>query len=106
MTDKKSTAKKALRSLHHALCRALDPSLVSGFFAEGLITDMEKQTVEAEPTNINKINRLLDFLRKRDSVKVIGVLIQLLEGDDGVDKEANEEILRKIEKCKQSSRAV
>ncbi len=98
MSDRKAVAKKALRSLHSALIKGMDPGLMHGFYAQSLLTDAELQNIQAEATPFNKINKLLESLRKRgDEAKVLDTLIDLLEGEDGEEKETNEALLKKIE---------
>lgn len=93
-----ATPKNILRQLHADLVKALDPDAASTeFFARGLLTDGEKEKVESGRLRSQRSNELLDCLRRRDATKVLHALIEILEGEEGGDKEANSKILKLIE---------
>lgn len=91
-----NTAKNALRRLHVTLVRKLDPGIVHDLFSKGLLTDNEKERVEAGRTNSEKNGTLMSALEMREPEKVLKVLVAILEGEEGVDKAANAHILKKI----------
>ena len=90
--DQKSQASKALRKLYAKLTRSLEPDTAADFLSENLITAIEKEKIDAGSTRTQKNTRLLDALRRRDSLKAIKGIIKVLEEE----KEANEKILRDI----------
>ena len=90
-------AKNALKTLLPDLIEHLDPYLISSFLSKNLITENEREIIEAKETGTLKISHLLTILRrKRDNKKVMWTIISLLEGEHGEYKETHEVILNKI----------
>ena len=90
-------AEKALKILLPDLIEHLDPCLIASFLSKNLITEAERETIEAKETNALKTSHLLTiFRRKLDNKKVMWTLISLLEGERGEYKERHEVILNKV----------
>ncbi|XP_003383519.1 PREDICTED: caspase-3-like [Amphimedon queenslandica] len=92
-----SSLKQTLKALYAELVRGLDPDSASEFFSEGLLTNSEKESVDAGATRTKKNRNLMDALLRRDPEKALQKIIEVLEGEEGEDKVANEVLLRKIE---------
>ena len=90
-------AEKALNTLLPDLIEHLDPCLIASFYSKNLITEAERETIEAKETNALKISHLLTILRRKlDNKKVMWALISLLEGEHGEYKETHQVILNKV----------
>lgn len=92
-----SNLKQTLKALYAELVRGLDPDSASEFFSDGLLTNSEKESVDAGATRTKKNRNLMDALLRRDPEKALHKIIEVLEGEEGEDKLANEVLLRKIE---------
>lgn len=88
--------KTILKDLYADLVKGMDPDSVPIFVAKGLLTNGEKEKIDAAPTRTKKNTSLVDALRRRDATKAIEVIIEALEGEDGEEKEANSILLKKI----------
>ena len=65
-------AENALKTLLPDLIKHLDPCLITSFLSKNLITEAEREIIEAKETGTLKISHLLNILRrKRDNKKVI-----------------------------------
>ena len=90
------TAKATLRALYADLIKGLDPESSSIFFSKRLITRTEEESVDAAATRTKKNRALMDALMRRDAEEALHAIIEVLEGDEGEDKEANKILLQKI----------
>ena len=91
-----SNLRQTLKALYADLVKGLDPESASEFFSDGLLTNTERESVDAGATRTKKNRNLMDALLRRDSEKSLHKIIQVLEGEEGEDKVANEVLLRKI----------
>lgn len=91
-------AQRALRSIHATFVRKLDPTVVHDLFSNGLLTSGEKDLIEAGRTTTEKNSAIMNALNKKDPERALQVLIQVLEGEDGVEKQANAHLLKEIAK--------
>lgn len=89
-------AKVALRRIHATFVKKLDSTIVHDLYSRDLLTAEEKETVEAGKTNLDKNSVIMSALEKRDPKQVLQVLVEILEGENGVDKQANSHLLKKI----------
>ena len=97
MDPDEKEAENALKTLLPDLINHLDPCLITSFLAQNLITEAERETIEAKETDSLKIGHLLTILRrKRDNKKVMWTIISLLEGELGEYKKTHEKILNTI----------
>jgi dihydroxyacetone kinase-like predicted kinase len=87
-------AKRALRNLYADLVQGIGADgTLHHYFSNNLITNGEKETIESERTITKRNTKLVDALMRRDEDKAIKGIIKVLE----LEKEANENLLRKIE---------
>ena len=94
MSLEEKQAKEAIKKLQPNLVKQIDPEWIHEFLGEHLITNNEKERIDAATTRTDKNSKLLDALQRRSNfLKVIETLIRLFEED----KEANKNILKKIE---------
>ena len=89
-------AKVALRRLHATFVKKLDSSIVHDLLSKDLLTYGEKEAVEAGRTNSERNSAILSSLERREPERVLEALIEILEGEDGVDKQANAHLLKNI----------
>lgn len=95
-------AQGALRRLHATLVKKLDPGIAHDLLSRDLLTQYEMEKIEAGKTNMEKTSAIMAVLERKDAEKVLRELVGILEGEDGVDKQANAHVLKKIAEGKKT----
>ena len=94
--DKTAKAKAALRHLESTFIRKLDPGIVYELYSKDILTFSEKEEVEAGKSNSERNSAIMRALGRKEPISALETLIEALEGEDGVDKQANSYLLKKI----------